>query len=486
MRRNGRRRRPITVAWAFVLVCGVAALAAAQAPPANPAGPPRILLDLSPRAVEYQLRRLTNDELATTARRPADPRYRLVYYALLTRTGLAKQYRDEALDVLVAMDGASRPQVLLRALGMVPGTDDVAVARLAGILLDEPIDALRAERAAFEAAADASDAPGASRRAAYAVLLQIEGTAARIWPQAAASRDRLADLLGAVPLVVRSARGGALQPELAQAIAAVLEDDALEPSVRAAAVSALGAVARERAAVEAVLREFRRAGDEAVSAAAVGALQQIPLDVWPQDEVLAVAHAIVASLGGRPPSQRTSPAAIDALQLGERLAAALPADRRTAIGRDLAALGIRVVRIETVPEQMRFTQSWFVVEAGARVQIVLFNPDAMPHNVVVGRPGTLQEIGTAGGAMSMPADPAAKPFVPDSPSVIAATPLVWEGETARLNFVAPKAPGEYVYLCTYPGHWARMYGVMLVVERLEAWEANRVAPRDPLSGETLR
>ena len=31
-----------------------------------------------------------------------------------------------------------------------------------------------------------------------------------------------------------------------------------------------------------------------------------------------------------------------------------------------------------------------------------------------------------------------------------------------LRFVAPTEPGEYPYLCTYPGHWVIMRGVMVV------------------------
>jgi len=31
-----------------------------------------------------------------------------------------------------------------------------------------------------------------------------------------------------------------------------------------------------------------------------------------------------------------------------------------------------------------------------------------------------------------------------------------------LRFTAPKKPGEYPYLCTFPGHWVIMRGVMVV------------------------
>jgi putative heme-binding domain-containing protein len=41
-----------------------------------------------------------------------------------------------------------------------------------------------------------------------------------------------------------------------------------------------------------------------------------------------------------------------------------------------------------------------------------------------------------------------------------------------LSFTAPKEPGVYPYVCTYPGHWRRMYGALYVVEDLDAYEAS--------------
>ena len=135
--------------------------------------------------------------------------------------------------------------------------------------------------------------------------------------------------------------------------------------------------------------------------------------------------------------------------------------------------------MQSVPEQMLFDVKWFAVQAGKPVQIVLVNPDAMPHNLVIGQPGSLQEIGTKGAMMPPPADPDVKPYVPDTPLVLHATRLLNAGETERLTFTAPVKPGEYVYLCTFPGHFVRMYGVMLVVADLEAWEAKPTVPTDP-------
>jgi azurin len=49
------------------------------------------------------------------------------------------------------------------------------------------------------------------------------------------------------------------------------------------------------------------------------------------------------------------------------------------------------------------------------------------------------------------------------PDVLHATPLVQPGKEAELVFTAPAVPGEYPLVCTFPGHWRVMRG-MLVVE----------------------
>jgi putative heme-binding domain-containing protein len=92
----------------------------------------------------------------------------------------------------------------------------------------------------------------------------------------------------------------------------------------------------------------------------------------------------------------------------------------------------------------------------------------MPHNVVLVAPGALAAVGLA--AEQMAADPNAWSlgFVPDRPEVLAATRLVAPGETEVLRFDAPEASGDYPYLCTFPGHWARMNGTMHVRAALDA------------------
>ncbi len=126
--------------------------------------------------------------------------------------------------------------------------------------------------------------------------------------------------------------------------------------------------------------------------------------------------------------------------------------------------GITVVDISCVPERMMFTVTAFTVKAGQPVKLTLENPTATPHNLVIVEPGADEEIGMAGNAMAADKDGAAKHFVPDSPKVLFATSLLEPDTSETLRFIAPKIPGEYPYVCTFPGHWVIMRGVMTVEE----------------------
>ncbi len=54
--------------------------------------------------------------------------------------------------------------------------------------------------------------------------------------------------------------------------------------------------------------------------------------------------------------------------------------------------------------------SFFAVEAGRPVQVVLNNEDLMPHNFVITTPGALQEVAIAGALLTQ--NPGGTPYVP--------------------------------------------------------------------------
>lgn len=50
--------------------------------------------------------------------------------------------------------------------------------------------------------------------------------------------------------------------------------------------------------------------------------------------------------------------------------------------------------------------------------------------------------------------------------IIAATDLAGGGETVEVTFTVPETPGDYEYICTFPGHFAAgMKGVLTVKDQ---------------------
>ncbi len=124
--------------------------------------------------------------------------------------------------------------------------------------------------------------------------------------------------------------------------------------------------------------------------------------------------------------------------------------------------GLITVEISCIPERMMFTVTEFTVKAGKPVKLTLENPTATPHNLVIVEPGADEEVGMAGNLMAADPNGASKHFVPDSPKVLFATKLLEPNTSETLRFIAPKVPGEYPFICTFPGHWVIMRGVMTV------------------------
>lgn len=123
----------------------------------------------------------------------------------------------------------------------------------------------------------------------------------------------------------------------------------------------------------------------------------------------------------------------------------------------------REIHIKTIPEQMKYDLATFTVRIGESVKIIFENPDFMPHNLLIAEIGALETVGLLSDKMA--SDPTAieRHYVPDSPKVLYATESVADQSSTVLPFIAPMKPGDYPYLCTFPGHWRLMNGMMKVI-----------------------
>jgi len=119
--------------------------------------------------------------------------------------------------------------------------------------------------------------------------------------------------------------------------------------------------------------------------------------------------------------------------------------------------------MSTVPERMLFTVTEFRVKSGAPVKLIFENPDATPHNLLIVEPGSEDKIGEAANEMAKLPDAFEKmDFIPKSDKILHATKMVLPNKSETLRFHAPKQSGRYPYICSFPGHYLVMRGVMVV------------------------
>ena len=118
--------------------------------------------------------------------------------------------------------------------------------------------------------------------------------------------------------------------------------------------------------------------------------------------------------------------------------------------------------MKAVPIKMIYDVKRFDVIAGEPVRIVLDNPDEQPHNLLITKPGSLRSVGKVADALGSSREALEASWASDSPHVLHVMPVVSAGDRGELRFIAPDRPGRYPYVCTYPGHWRMMNGVMTV------------------------
>ena len=117
-----------------------------------------------------------------------------------------------------------------------------------------------------------------------------------------------------------------------------------------------------------------------------------------------------------------------------------------------------IVDIAAIPHQLKYNLNNFSVKSGSKVKITFLNPDVIPHNLLIVEPGSRAEIGNQ--AIAMGADAVKK--APKNSKILHGTKMLEAGQKETLEFTAPSKPGDYEFICTFPGHWAVMNGIMKV------------------------
>ena len=120
----------------------------------------------------------------------------------------------------------------------------------------------------------------------------------------------------------------------------------------------------------------------------------------------------------------------------------------------------QIIAIGTKPG-LKFDVSEVQVKAGSRLKWVFNNNDDMLHNCVIVKPNAANAVGEL--AINLGLKGSEMQYVPKSANVLFHTNILQPETTETLYFNAPSEPGEYQFVCTFPGHHTLMLGKLKVV-----------------------
>jgi len=115
-------------------------------------------------------------------------------------------------------------------------------------------------------------------------------------------------------------------------------------------------------------------------------------------------------------------------------------------------------------DDMKFDKTEFTVKAGEEVTLTFTNAGVLPletmgHNVVIlEKKADVKTFATVS-AKAKETDYISDLYITD---IIAHTKLLGPGESETIKFIL-KEPGDYTYICTFPGHWIAMKGIITAI-----------------------
>ena len=115
-------------------------------------------------------------------------------------------------------------------------------------------------------------------------------------------------------------------------------------------------------------------------------------------------------------------------------------------------------------DDMKFDKSQFTVKAGQEVTLTFTNEGVLPletmgHNVVVLEKGADVQTFATASAKAKETNYISELYITD---IVAQTKLLGPGESETIKFTL-KEPGDYTYICTFPGHWIAMKGTITAI-----------------------
>jgi azurin len=127
-----------------------------------------------------------------------------------------------------------------------------------------------------------------------------------------------------------------------------------------------------------------------------------------------------------------------------------------------AAAAPRVIEM-TANDQMKYSLATMDAKAGETLKVVLKNVGTIPKEAM-GHNWVLLKAGTDINAFAMAAMTAKDTeYIPPAQKdkVLASIKVLGPNQSGDATFPAP-APGEYTFLCSFPGHYMLMKGTLTV------------------------
>jgi len=195
-------------------------------------------------------------------------------------------------------------------------------------------------------------------------------------------------------------------------------------------------------------------------AAAITALKTLDPALADPAGLTEAASQLSTLLAAVPMEERNQPWFADSLTLARNIAAKVPALA------SLAAIADKetphALTIKSVKANLFYDLKELSAAPAQVVALTFENAGEMPHNLILCAPGSLEKAGNAADAMQTDPTAMAKGWVPALPEVLQQTRLLQPGEKQTIIFRLPDTAGDYPYLCTFPGHWRLMQGVLKV------------------------
>ncbi len=412
-----------------------------------------------PEQIEFLLNLASADELKAMKKVEA------VLTALLTRDGVSIEDRKAALKELASRQKSSEQNVLIALLSRNKFVTTQSRKDLSLMLVSGNKSDLIKNRDQLKELLDTTLEKDA-RLAGYAALITADGSDEAVYKMAIANATTLTDYLDGLKLLPDSMLRVSLYNRV-KGLTTLLPDN-LQRSARAAtvedaAISALAQVpVNDRERIQYIAGFLRNGGTHMEAAA--NALSSMPERVLLKGDLMPVVEKILINVKTTPTADRKSSSFNNMIKAGKKLAKLLPETEGMKATLILESTGTFEVQIATLPSKMLFDKQVITIPAGRPVVITFTNPDEMPHNFVIIKGGSIEKVGKAADAMGAGKEGFEKNFVPDLPEVLYATPLVNPGDDATIEFTAPEVAGEYAFICSFPGHWNMMRGVVKVVK----------------------